>query len=274
MGKVRAMLGDSTIVEQDTFDPSKITSFFDKVITQLERDDWGIQKVSVTNNEDVRRIFAKFEKREGNYLLSGHISIQFHVLLYYRPIQRVIDCQKELSEVIEQTKDGREGMAKMADQFIIKRLKELGYYNDKDEKDIAASHQDLFEALYKNEDASKEIAKEIADMSDVDFVKLEEKKSSLFNELDSLLIETYHTTPILIDDTRLIGGEEGSICTFDLEFIKNRNKEGLFDPRKIPDKIKMQIIKDMEYVKQSIIKNKNLDANLNKLKNNTQSQHI
>ena len=49
----------------------------------------------------------KFEIME-KLLISGHVSIQFHVLLYYKPIQRVIDCQKELSEIVDMTKNKEE----------------------------------------------------------------------------------------------------------------------------------------------------------------------
>ena len=37
-------------------------------------------------------------------MISGHISLQFHVLLFYKPLQRVIDCQKELAEILDSTK--------------------------------------------------------------------------------------------------------------------------------------------------------------------------
>ena len=63
----------------------------------------------------------------------------------------------------------------------------------------------------------------------------------LFNELDSFLIETYQTTNVLIDDTRLVSGEEGILCTFDLEFIKDKTKEGLFDPKKFLDNVKRKL---------------------------------
>ncbi len=49
--------------------------------------------------------------------------------------------------------------------------------------------------------------------------------------------------PVLIDDARLITGEEGCLCTVDLEFVKNKNREGLFDPRKMPDSVKENILK-------------------------------
>ena len=79
--QIKVMLGDSTITDQSTFDPQEIKNFYEKIIKNLR--DWSIQNITITNNEDIRRIFTKFEIREGNYLLSGHLSQQFHVLLYY-----------------------------------------------------------------------------------------------------------------------------------------------------------------------------------------------
>ena len=76
--------------------------FFQKITQKLEN--WSVQDVSISNNEDIRRIFTKFEIMEGNYLISGHLSVQFHVLLYYKPDQRVIETQKELSEIVDLTK--------------------------------------------------------------------------------------------------------------------------------------------------------------------------
>ena len=98
---IKVMLGDSTITQQLTFDPTKIKKFFENFIKKLQ--DWSVQQVSTSNNEDLRRLFIKFQVREGNYLLSGHFSIQFHVLLYYKPEYRVIECQKELSEILDKT---------------------------------------------------------------------------------------------------------------------------------------------------------------------------
>jgi len=102
MINVKVMMGDSTITEQKTFDPKQVTDYFQKINSALK--DWSLQDVSITNNEDLRRIFSKFEIMEGSYLISGNISLQFHVLLYYKPDQRVLDCQKELSEIVDLTK--------------------------------------------------------------------------------------------------------------------------------------------------------------------------
>jgi len=116
---VKVMMGDSTITEQKTFDPKQVTDYFQKINNNLE--DWSVQDVSISNNEDIRRIFTKFEIMEGNYLLSGHISIQFHVLLYYKPDQRVLDCQKELSEIVDLTKNSEQQISDNSDQFVLNK---------------------------------------------------------------------------------------------------------------------------------------------------------
>jgi hypothetical protein len=225
MINVKVMMGDSTITEQKTFDPQQVTNYFQKINSTLK--DWSLQDVSISNNEDLRRIFSKFEIMEGSYLISGHVSLQFHVLLYYKPDQRVLDCQKELSEIVDLTKNSEQQISDNSDQFVLNKLRDMGY------KDL--DHQKLFEIFYENDEFREKVYAEIEKDAGVDFQKLSEKKTKLFNELDSLLIETYQTTPVLIDDNRLITGEEGCLCTVDLEFVKNKNREGLFDPRKIPD---------------------------------------
>ena len=245
MVDVKVMMGDSTITEQKTFDPKQVRNYLEKLNQKLI--DWSFQNVSVTNNEDLQRIFTKFEITEGNYLLSGHISLQFHVLLFYKPLQRVIDCQKELAEIVDTTKNKETELSDNSDQFVLNKLKEMGY------KDF--DHQKLFEVFYENEEFSKKVYAEIEKDSGKEFRKLTEKKKELFKELDSLLIETYQTSSVLIDDTRLVSGEEGCLCTLDIEFIKNNNREGLFDPRKMSNTVKENILKKLDNL-QLIIKNK------------------
>lgn len=244
MVEVKVMLGDSTVTTQKTFDPMQVTNFFKNIIQKLNN--WSIQDVSISNNEDIRRIFTKFEIKEGNYLISGHMSLQFHVLLYYKPVQRVIDCQKELSEIVDLTKNKEQQMSDNSDEFVLNKLKEMGY------KDF--DHQKLFEVFFENDEFREKIYSEIEKDIGVDFKELSDKKMRLFNELDSLLLETYQTSPVLIDDTRLVTGEEGFLCTFDIEFIKNKTKEGLFDPRKISDNTKENIIKKLDEI-HHLIKN-------------------
>ncbi len=238
MKEISVMLGDATVTKQKTFDPSKIKNFFTEINKKLS--DWNVHDVTITNNEDIRRIFTKFEVREGNYLISGHFSVQFHVLLYYRPDQRVVDCQKELGEIIDLTKDKEKKLADESDQFILDKLKEMGY------KDFDS--QKLFEILYENDELREKVYNEINQSAGIDFQKLSKKKSELFRELDSLLLETYQTSHVLIDDARLVTGEEGFLCTFDIEFMKNNTKEGQFDTKKIPNNIKKKISDRLEEV--------------------------
>ena len=241
---VKVMMGDSTITEQKTFDPKQIINYLEKLNQQLN--DWELQDVSITNNEDLRRVFTKFEIVEGNYIISGHISLQFHVLLFYKPLQRVIDCQKELAEIVDTTKNKETELSDNSDQFVLNKLKEMGY------KDF--DHQKLFEVFYDDEEFSKKIYAEIEKETGEEFKRLIEKKKELFKELDSLLVETYQTSSVLIDDTRLVSGEEGCLCTLDIEFIKNSNREGLFDPRKMSNTVKENILKKLDDL-EIIIKN-------------------
>lgn len=236
---INAMLGDSTITKTKTFDPMQIKDYFGKILKNLQ--EWNHQDVSETNNEDIRRIFIKFDIREGNYLLSGHMSIQFHVLLYYKADNKVIQYQKELSEIIEKTKNMDSKLADNTDQFILEKLRSLGY------KDL--DHQKLFEIFFENDEMQNKIYKEIEEKTDANYKNLVARKMQLFNELDNLLMETYQTSNVLIDDTRLVAGEEGFLCNFDLEFIKKGIKEGMFDQKKIPKEVQEKIISRLDQIR-------------------------
>jgi hypothetical protein len=237
---VKGMLGDSTIAEQSTFDPILVQEYFNKIIKNLP--DWVSRDISITNNEDLRRIFVKFELKEGNYLLSCHMSIQFHVLLFYKPDNNVIEYQKELSEIIDKTKNTETKLAEDSDQYILEKLKEIGY------KDL--EHKDLFQVFYENDDLRDKIYKEIEGKSESNVQDLLKRKKQLFNELDNLLMEIYQTTSVLIDDSKLVTGEEGCLCSFDLEHFKNNVKEGMFDPKKIPVRVKEKLSERLdEFIK-------------------------
>ena len=236
MTTVKVMMGDATVTDQKSFDPKKVSDYFKMINDNLK--DWSIQAVSISNNEDLRRIFTKFEIMEGNYLISVHLSLQFHVLLYYKPEQRVIECQKELAEIVETTKTKEQEISNKGDQVVFDKLKDMGY------RDF--DHQKLFEVFYENDELREKVYSEIEKTTDANFQKLSDKKQELFRELDSLLMETYQTSPVLIDDTRLVAGEEGCLITIDLEFIKNKNKEGLFDPRKMSTASKENIVKKID----------------------------
>ena len=216
---IKVMLGDSTVKDEKTFDPKTIEEFYRKFIIEL--DEWENQKISTSYNDDVRRIFVKFQISIGNYLLSLHMSLQFHVLLYYQTDNLVLDTQKELAKIIDQTKDYDTNLANNGNKIILDKLRGMGF-ND-------IEPQKLFEKFYNDEMLQEKIYQQINDSIDASSKELTKKKSELLKKLDSMLIETYQTTPILIDDNRLINGEEGCLCNFDLEKITNDHKEGTID---------------------------------------------
>ena len=67
------------------------------------------------------------------------------------------------------------------------------------------------------------------------------KKKELLNQLDDLLLETFQTSSVLIDEQRLVNGEEGCLCNIDLEYIENNSKQGLFDLDLLDDKSQEKI---------------------------------
>ena len=215
----KVMLGDSTVKDVNTFDPKNVESLFNNVINSLN--DWESQGISYSYNDDVRRIFTKLEVRENNYVISMHVSLQFHVLLYYKPVQKVIDLQKELSENIDKTGTSDSKYTDEGNKIILQKLQDLGY--DK------INEQNLFELFYNDENLSKILSEKIEGSQENEIIELNNRKKDLLNELDDLLLETFQTSLVLIDEQRLVNGEEGCLCNIDLEHIVNNSKQGLFD---------------------------------------------
>ncbi len=222
----KVMLGDSTVKEVDTFDPKNVEVFFNNIINSLK--DWESQGISYSYNDDVRRIFTKLEIREGDYVISIHVSLQFHVLLYYKPVQKVIDLQKELSEIIDKTRTSDSKYSDEGNKIILQKLQDLGY--DK------INEQNLFELFYNDESLSKILSEKIEGSQENEIIEFNNKKKELLNLLDDLLLETCQTSLVLIDEQRLVNGEEGCLCNIDLEHVENNSKQGLFDLDSLDDK--------------------------------------
>ena len=215
----KVMLGDSTVKEVNTFDPKNVENFFNNIINSLN--DWNSQGISYSYNDDVRRIFTKLEIRVGNYIVSIHISLQFHVLLYYKPLQKVIDLQKELSDIIDKTSTSDSKYSDEGNKIILQKLQDLGHDKIND--------QNLFDLFYNDENLSKTLSEKIEGSQENETIEFNNKKKELLNQLDDLLLETFQTSSVLIDEQRLVNGEEGCLCNIDLEYIENNSKQGLFD---------------------------------------------
>jgi hypothetical protein len=235
---IKVMLGDTTITDQTTFDPQNIHTFYDKIINRLP--EWKTDGISSTSDEDLRRIFVKFERKIGNYVILWHISLQYHALLYYKPDIKVQTIQKELADIMDNTMDKEKELANITDELIKERLMALGY------KEL--DEQKLFEVLFNEDKLREEITAEVNKKTDYDFKAKNQRKKELFKELDNLLVETYQTTSVLIDENRLIAGEEGVVCTFDLDFLKNKSRQAIFDPKRMTKETKEHIVKSLEEI--------------------------
>ena len=239
------MLGDNTTKNVKTFDIKNMEMFFGSFESKLV--DWSSQGVTYSADEDLRRIFTKSELKIGDYILSLHISLQYHVLLYYKPIQKVIELQKKLAELIDNNKDSESKYDDESDRLIIEKLKELGF------KDM--SKQKLFELFYNDEELAVKIKKMI-DESQPKEVDIQSQKNQLFKELDDLLIETFHTTAVMIDEQKLVNGEEGCLCNIDLEFIDKGAKQGLVDASIINEDTKSKIKQGIKKILDVILDDK------------------
>ena len=234
--KCDVMLGDSTTKQIETFDIKNVEDFFSK-FTVLTN--WNSQGITYSSDEDLRRIFTKSEIKLDNYILSFHISLQYHVQLYYKPAQKVLNLQKQLSELIDDSGNSETKYEEESDRLIIEKLNELGF------KDMPK--QELFELFYNNEELAEKI-KHMIDDSQSEVVDVKEKKNQLFKQLDNLLLETFHTTSVMIDEQKLVNGEEGCLCNIDLEYVDNGAKQGLIDSSIMTEQDKKNIVDEINNI--------------------------
>ena len=228
---VDVMMQDGIVKKQDTFDVEKIHQVYDEFAKKLQN--WTLEGISSTNDEGIRRNFIKLNTNADNCRISLHLSIQYHVILFYQPNYEVMKKQKELSDFMDITKKHESELTEKSDHLILEKLKAAGY------KDL--DPQNLFEIFYSDDKIREKIMSEIELQTDGDLQKISQRKESLLKELDDLLLETYQMEPILIDEARLVTGEEGCVCNIDIERIENDQKTGLFDSEQVSSSTKEKI---------------------------------
>ena len=228
---VDVMMQDGIVKKQETFDVEKIHQVYNEFANRLQ--DWTLDGISSTNDEGIRRNFIKLNTNADNCKISLHFSIQYHVILFYQPNYEVMKKQKELSDFMDETKKHEGELTKKSDHLILEKLRAEGY------KDL--DPQNLFEIFYSDDKIREKIMSEIEIQTDGDLQKISQRKESLLKELDDLLLETYQMEPILIDEARLVTGEEGCVCNIDIERIENDQKTGLFDSEQVSSSTKEKI---------------------------------
>jgi len=190
---VGVMLQDGSVKKQETFDAQKIEPLFKNIEVGLEG--WTLRGISSTNNEGLRRNFIKLDKIVENCQISLHLSLQYHVLLFYQPNYEVMKKQKELSDFMDETKKHEEELTKKSDKIILKKLKEEGY------KDL--DPESLFEIFYSDDKIREKIMDEIKTETSGNLDDINQHKNKLLKNLDDLLLEIYQIEPILIDELDL-----------------------------------------------------------------------
>ena len=89
------------------------------------------------------------------------------------------------------------------------------------------------------------VTKEIDKQTDGDLNRIYEQKQSLLKELDNFLLEIYQIEPVLIDETRLVSGEEGFVFNLDVERV-NDEQSKQFSSDKMSEQTKKNITTRIE----------------------------
>ena len=239
---VDVMLQDGTVKKQETFDVEKIHQVYDGFAKRLQ--DWTLDGISSTDNEGIRRNFIKLNTNAENCKISLHLSIQYHVVLFYQPNYEVLKKQKELSDFMDMTKKQEDELTQKSDHVILEKLRAEGY------KDLDT--QNLFEIFYDDDKIREKIMNEIELQTDGDLQKISQHKEGLLKALDDLLLETYQMEPALIDEARLVTGEEGCVCNIDIEMIENEHQSGLIDSNQVSSTTKEKISTLIDQVLEAI----------------------
>ena len=239
---VDVMMQDGTVKKQETFDVEKIHQIYDGFANRLQN--WILDGISSTNDEGIRRNFIKLNINADDCKISLHLSIQYHVILFYQPNYEVMKKQKELSDFMDMTKKQEGELTEKSDHVILEKLRAEGYK--------ALDAQNLFEIFYNDDKIREKIMNEIELQTDGNLQKISQRKENLLKELDNLLLETYQMEPVLIDEARLVTGEEGCVCNIDIERIENGQKSSLFDSKKILTSTKEKISTLIDQVLEAI----------------------
>lgn len=239
---VDVMMQEGTVKKQETFEVEKINQIYNRFANGLQA--WTLEGISSTNDEGIRRNFIKLNTNADDCKISLHLSIQYHVVLFYQPNYEVMKKQKELSDFMDMTKKQEGELTEKSDHVILEKLKAEGY------KDLDT--QNLFEIFYSDDKIREKIMSEIELQTDGDLQKINQRKEGLLKALDDLLLETYQMEPVLIDEARLVTGEEGCVCNIDIERIENGQKSGVFDSNQVSSSTKEKISALIDQVLEAI----------------------
>jgi hypothetical protein len=243
MRQANAMLGDGTVTQPYTFEPSSVQIFNQKLANAIE--DWTFSGILESATEDLHRLYSQLTKEADKFFLSGYFGIQFHTLPYYRVDKRVLEIQKELAMIADESTSALNTMTKVADMALAAELEKKGY--------IELGFEELFAKMFNDEKLVEDLDKKAIAVENQfpEFEKTRNKRHELISQLNDLVIKLYQISPVLIDCNKLMQGEEGVTVYFDIEIIKNKKvkkREALFDTVNISKEVADMIAAELDNV--------------------------
>jgi hypothetical protein len=212
--EVAVMLGDGSVSQSTTFELQKIITLYERLVDSLEG--WVSSGISKSNTEDLHRVYFQINQQVEKYYIYGYFGIQYHALPYYKVNKRVIEIQKELSQIAEEAAKIFSSLADKGNHVVQHELQKIGYSE--------LAFEELFTKLFEDPELINGLEKKVQSLEEEfpEFEQMRIKKNHLFAELNNLLVELYQISPVLMDHNGLMQGEEGVVTYFDIETIKNQ----------------------------------------------------
>jgi hypothetical protein len=245
--KVDAMLGDGSVIQVDSFEPQKVSQFYQQLIFLIKS--WVATGISRSKTEDLHRIFCQFTKQVDKYKLVGYFGIQYHSFPYYRVDKRVIEIQRELARLADEAEQTFMSMAATGDSIIQKELRNIGWSE--------VGFQELLEKLFADQVLTADLQGKVSavERDYPEFQEMNNKKEQMLAELNGLLMELCQVSPVLIDHNKLMQGEEGVTTFFDIERVKNQKTnetDSYINTRRISKESTEQVVSMFNEVAESL----------------------
>ena len=218
MQKANVMLGDASVTQHDTFEPQKVAVFLEMLSRHPKN--WSSQGIAKTDTDDLRRLHIQFTTSVDKYHLSCYLAIQYHALLFYKRDNRVINIKKQLIELDEKVTQLKPIIEAKQNVILEQELKKRSSDNLK--------FEELLETMYNDEKLFSELAQKVDEIqkSYPEYYQAAGQREKLLAELNEMVIELYRMKPVLVDQNKLMQGEEGAALHFDLEIVNKGERSG------------------------------------------------
>ena len=125
MQKVKVMLGDGTVTSSETFDPTEIRILYSSFLKKLR--EWVKSDVSDSKTDDLHRLFFQISIIVDKFYIYGYFGIQYHALPFYKVDKKVLDIQKELIKLDQESFERFSSLEVQGNEKIKEELKKNGY---------------------------------------------------------------------------------------------------------------------------------------------------